>query len=265
MRPLLILIAALIAAPAYSQRVFRASSLEEANEQLETIDRRVKNLDKDVRYKLSLQDEWITQIGTLQSHAEQDRYRTEKAIESLTKRMETLESSVADRVSLPDPVPDPVPNAPVAETSGGELAVAPKQPASVRPSPLSTLQTERFTTSELRQMIRQVAPDGWLGAADVSPQSNVKQHLTGAEHGFSWDQVAGLSHDDAMTLHDLAPGHENKIYPTRSQQLAAHRRDHPQPTQPPAEQPQGLDCANGQCATQTTIPRGNFPRFRLFK
>lgn len=75
----------------------------------------------------------------------------------------------------------------------------------------------RYTTSELRSMIQSKRPGGWTGPvyADVSPRSAAKQHLVGREHGFSWDQVSGLTQEEALILHDLAPRHGNQIFPTR--------------------------------------------------
>lgn len=76
----------------------------------------------------------------------------------------------------------------------------------------------RYSTAELRSIIHAKRPGGWNGPvyADVSPRSQAKQHLVGPEHGFSWDQVSGLTQDEALILHDLAPRHGNQIFPTRS-------------------------------------------------
>lgn len=76
----------------------------------------------------------------------------------------------------------------------------------------------RYSTAELRSIIHAKRPGGWTGPvyADVSPRSQAKQHLVGPEHGFSWDQVSGLTQDEALILHDLAPRHGNQIFPTRS-------------------------------------------------
>lgn len=87
------------------------------------------------------------------------------------------------------------------------------------PTPVATTTTSsRFSTSELRSLIRAKRPGGWTGPvyADVSPRSMAKQHLVGSEHGFSWDQVSGLSQEEALILHDLAPNHGNQIFPMRS-------------------------------------------------
>lgn len=77
------------------------------------------------------------------------------------------------------------------------------------------VQSNRYSTEELRSLIQSMRPGGWRGPvyADVQPRSQAKQHLTGPEHGFSWDQVNGLTQDEALILHDLAPRHGNKIFP----------------------------------------------------
>ena len=77
------------------------------------------------------------------------------------------------------------------------------------------VQSARFTTEQLRSKIRSLRPGGWQGAvyADVAPRSSVWQHLVGPEHGFAWSQVKGLSLDEALILHDLAPRHGNQIFP----------------------------------------------------
>ena len=77
------------------------------------------------------------------------------------------------------------------------------------------VQSARYTTEQLRSKIRSLRPGGWRGPvyADVSPRSYAKQHLCGPEHGFTWEQVAGLSQEEALILHDLAPRHGNQIFP----------------------------------------------------
>ena len=77
------------------------------------------------------------------------------------------------------------------------------------------VQSARYTTEQLRDRIRSLRPGGWRGPvyADVAPRSSVWQHLVGPEHGFSSSQVSGLSLDEALILHDLAPRHGNQIFP----------------------------------------------------
>lgn len=76
------------------------------------------------------------------------------------------------------------------------------------------VQSARYTTEQLRARIRLLRPGGWRGPvyADVA-SSYAKQHLCGPEHGFTWEQVAGLTQEEALILHDLAPRHGNQIFP----------------------------------------------------
>lgn len=76
------------------------------------------------------------------------------------------------------------------------------------------VQSARYTTEQLRARIRSLRPGGWRGPvyADVA-SSYAKQHLCGPEHGFTWEQVAGLTQEEALILHDLAPRHGNQIFP----------------------------------------------------
>jgi len=92
------------------------------------------------------------------------------------------------------------------------------EPAMQEIRSVDIVQSGRYSTEELRSLIQAMRPGGWRGPvyADVQPRSQAKQHLTGPEHGFSWDQVSGLSQDEALILHDLAPRHGNKIFPYRS-------------------------------------------------
>jgi len=73
-----------------------------------------------------------------------------------------------------------------------------------------------YTTAELRALINQKRPGGWRGPvyADVAP-SYAKQHLVEPKHGFRREQVNGLTTEEALILHDLAPTHGNQIFPTR--------------------------------------------------
>ena len=92
------------------------------------------------------------------------------------------------------------------------------EPAMQEIRSVDIVQSGRYSTSELQSLIASMRPGGWRGPvyADVQPRSQAKQHLVGPEHGFSRDQVSGLSQDEALILHDLAPRHGNKIFPYRS-------------------------------------------------
>ena len=77
----------------------------------------------------------------------------------------------------------------------------------------------RYTTEQLRDRIRLLRPGGWKGAVYVgmADNSQVWSHLCGPEHGFTRWQVNDLTQDEALILHDLAPRHGNKIFPTYQQ------------------------------------------------
>lgn len=76
--------------------------------------------------------------------------------------------------------------------------------------------TSRYSLAELRAQIQAKRPGGWQGPvyADVSP-NYVRQHLMEPKHGFSIDQINGLTTSEMLILHDLAPTHGNQIFPTR--------------------------------------------------
>lgn len=234
MRTLIFLAAAFAATvPLRAERVFRASSIDiEQNERLDDVEARVGALESSVALGLK-----------------------------------------AQKMSL-EPVPDPKPKAdpdPVTVTNTPD----PPKKVVVRIRPASPAQTTgRLSAEELRSLIRAAAPGGWTGPryADVSPRSMAKEHLVGAEHGFTWDQVAGLTQEEALILHDFAPGHGNRIFPTRSRQPARQTTVTAAATPvAPSQvtQQQNMGCANGQCATPSsgTVQRGgNFPIFRrLFR
>lgn len=88
-------------------------------------------------------------------------------------------------------------------------------PSEAAKVPREIVRHGRYTTDQLRSMIHKFRPGGWQGPniADVSPHSSVWSHLVGPQHGFTSWQVNGLSLEEALILHDLAPGHGNKIFP----------------------------------------------------
>ncbi len=186
---------------------------------------------------------------------------------------------------------------PVVITSS--RVVTQSRPVVTQTRPVVTVQrstastSSRYSTSELRAIIQQKRPGGWRGAvhADVSPRSRAKQHLTG-EHGFTSDQVSGLSQDGALILHDLAHGGQVSSYrsgsASRSVQAVSQVQYSSQPSysQPsysqPAYQPQPVHsqpvyqpqpaysqqpamrqggCPNGRCPLQgvsSGVVRGFF-------
>lgn len=208
-------------------------------------------------------------------------------IDTLESRMKAVEASVAARgITSPVTVSDPAPN---AEPVVVAAPVVQSPPISVRqPSPQPT--SGRYTTEQLRAMIHAKRPGGWRGPqyADVSPRSLAKQHLVDPKHGFTWDQISGLSQDEALILHDLAPTHGNQIFPSGRQPV---RSVAAAPSLPPMQtvstsnpwagmqseqygcangqcnrQAVEYGCANGQCANpQSSAFRGGFFRRGLFR
>ena len=173
-------------------------------------------------------------------------------------RLDALEARLAAIERVPQPAPQvqaprviPSPPAPIVQPQVQQSS-APTGPV-------------RYSSGQLRYKIQQMRPGGWRGPmyADVSPRSMAKQHLIGAEHGFTWDQVAGLTQEEALILHDLAPGHGNQIFPryrlaSSESTTVTVRQQAYQPVQQPIEQfsnfgvQQKYDsgCANGQCDRQ---------------
>lgn len=202
-------------------------------------------------------------------------------LDSLEARMKAVEASVATQgIASPVAASDPVPNAePVVVVA----PVVQPPPASVRQPSVQRV-SGRYTTEELRAMIRQKRPGGWRGPvyADVSPRSLAKQHLVDPKHGFTWDQVNGLTQDEALILHDLAPTHGNQIFPTGSRlvrsssapvQTVSMPASSPWPSMGSSgcangqcARPAQSGCANGQCANpQSSAVRGGFFRRGFFR
>lgn len=236
MRLLMLLVALVVTAPAYGQRIFRASAIDqEQNNRLDALEARIA------------------------------------AVESapVVRESKPVRQQVA--VATPVRVESPVIQPPVV----------------VRPAPARAMVSSgRYSTAELRAMIHAKRPGGWRGPqyADVSPRSAAKQHLVGPEHGFSWDQVAGLTQEEALILHDLAPRHGNQIFPSGRRNVQAQPVPQvrvasyappmpmPQPMQQMPANPWPADsgCANGQCpisspTSQSVAPvRGGFFQ-RIFR
>lgn len=126
-------------------------------------------------------------------------------------------------------------------------------------TPAAATQSSRYSSSELRALIQQHRPGGWSGPvyADVSPRSSAKRHLQDPKHGFTADQLAGLTQEEALILHDLAPTHGNKIFPTRSGTQPARRQSSVTWSQPLVNQME-TGCANGQCARGAKARSGLF-------
>jgi hypothetical protein len=276
MRFLLILIAALLAIPAQAQtRVFRASDVDlQQNNRLDVLEIQVGSLQKvvaefsrpiptpapdpvpDAVPQKTVQPKNVhyVQIGDL------------KEIDGVVHRL----AQVGDSVKwLPLPKPEVIP------TPKPEVIPAPKSnplpPQRVVTTTKAT--SSRYTTSELKAI---AASYRGPMEAGVSPKSWAWEHLKN-DHGFSADQVAGLSLQEALVIHSMAHGGRVKPYrSTRSQvtYTTTAPLSLPDPVTiapPPAPavaqrktyaQPQG-GCPNGRCPTSRSQPTYQ-PRFRLF-
>lgn len=156
----------------------------------------------------------------------------------------------------------------------------PRREAAPKPAAVSRTAARpapaRYTIGELRRAIHRVAPNGWQGPqyADVSPRSAVWSHLTG-EHGFTSQQVSGLTQGEALVLHDLA--HAGKASPTRTRSagvdrshdtglsLGVARGGTPRrsPAVPVIQSAAG--CANGQCPISSPVRQRRGLFGRLFR
>ena len=127
----------------------------------------------------------------------------------------------------------------------------------------SAVQSSRYSTDELKALIQQHRTGGWRGPvyADVSPRSSAKQHLQDPKHGFTYGQVAGLTQEEALILHDLAPTHGNKIFPTRSGAQPARREPTYSVARPVVNRLES-GCANGNCARGARTRSGLFGRYK---
>ena len=166
------------------------------------------------------------------------------------ERLTAVEARVSALEQVPATLPAPKPKQVPAIVPRPQVALA------QAPQATTARGVQRYTTNQLRYKIQQFRPGGWTGAvyAGMVVPSQVKQHLVGAEHGFSWAQIQGLTHEEAMILHDLAPKHGNKIFPQYV--LASDRQSPPnQVAAQPSPKPQkqfSFDpfCPNGQCNKQ---------------
>lgn len=110
--------------------------------------------------------------------------------------------------------------------------------------------SQSYGNSQLSASIHAYRPGGWQGAVyrGVNEQRmSVYTHLT-RDHGFSQQQVSGLSHDEALILHDNQHGPINqRISPARQASLVAL----------PSGSQQQVGCALGGCAVQSTVNYSN--------
>lgn len=217
MRMFLVLLICLVVSPAYAQRVFRASvKIDDVqNERLDAVEAKVDSLNETVKVLAQ----------TVNTLAEVQRQRIE---------VSKMELQAED--AKPQPQATTVSHTPIPVHTQ-EIAPTPK------------------AATNLAAIAWQAYPDGVYRVryADVQPRSQVWNHLI--SHGFSRDEVSGLSQFEALAIHDLA--HGGKVRPG-------------QRTSTPVTQVQyanyGVGCANGQCARQGVSYSYSRPRlFGLFR
>lgn len=225
MRSLLVLLALLVASPAYAQRVFRASiKIDDVqNERLDEVEAKVDNL--------------TTSVAALT-----------QAVTTLVEVQKTKSQSVVA--------------APQAQVASVKAEPKPLRKATTTVTVTPPFQERSVSASNRLQIAAwQAYPDGVYRVryADVSPRSQVWNHLI--QHGFSQAEVQGLSQFEALAIHDLA--HGGKVHPGQaSVQVAVNS---PAPIRQQATANYNVGCANGQCARQGSTSYSRPRLFGLFR
>lgn len=241
MRIAIALIFLFAALPCVAQeRVFHASSIDlEQNDRLDALEARLTELEcqpdvvqaanpfpvpmkQPVKIAPSVRAKpyAVITIETLPGCSPCERWKAKEAKELRAQGWTVIETSLTSSSSAPFfrvCIGDKCYSYSGFMSHGALRAIIGETSSKVAQASRNVVQSSRYTTAELRNMIHQARPGGWAGPvyADVSPRSMAKQHLVGPEHGFNWDQVNGLSQEEALILHDLAPRHGNQIFPTR--------------------------------------------------
>jgi hypothetical protein len=244
MRNLIVLLAVLVASPAYAQRVFRASvKIDDVqNERLDEIEAKVNNLNETVKVLAQ----------TVNTLAEVQRQRIEVSKLELQAETQPKPKDVSTKVVSHTTAPPQEMLVPIQQTENPNVTKLPQ------------------TQNALARLAWRTYPDGQYRVryADVQPRSQVWNHLR--SHGYSDSQIEGLSMFEALAIHDLT--HGGVVSPT----MTLHRDP---PTQQVAHQqpqqayaiPKGVlysdaGCANGQCARQGVSYSRSRPRlFGLFR
>jgi hypothetical protein len=237
----LALLVVLCVAPAFAQeRVFRASSLDiEQNERLDSLETRVTDLESKPTIappKPSVVPAVKAAQNLVKSPVKATKPHAVITIESLPgcQPCQRWKSKEADELRAVGwtVIEEPLTSASSAPffricindrcfTYRGFMShsalrtIIAAATGAVQSEPQSA-KASRYSTDELRAMIQAKRPGGWTGPVYASvARSQAKAHLVSSVHGFSWDQVSGLTSDEALILHDLAPNHGNQIFPTR--------------------------------------------------
>lgn len=234
MRSIFLVVAALFTAPCIAQdRVFHASSIDiEQNDRLSAIEVRLSKIEclpdavkpaspfpAPVKQAIATRKPYaVITIETLPGCHWCDVWKAKEARELRENGWTVIEAPLTSSRSAPYfriCIGDKCYSHSGFMSHSVLRSIIGKTSGSVAGAKRNVVQSTRYTTEQLRSKIRSLRPGGWRGPvyADVSPRSMAKQHLVGPEHGFSWDQVSGLSQEEALILHDLAPRHGNQIFP----------------------------------------------------
>lgn len=244
LRYLIIAIALLFMSPVWSQdRIFRASQIDlQQNKRLDTLESRVAKLESPVEAEVTIEAEIQTPIVGLATDPLTGTSVNGPAVLMITngrcswcdRWWAASRQALVDQGWRVEKVVGSFPGVDVYPTfrvydrktwsqHSGYMSMDDLRGLLGRSTSEGKAQSQefvrgRYTTAELRAMIAAKRPSGWRGPvyADVAPRSQAKQHLVGPQHGFSWDQVSGLTQNEALILHDLAPRHGNQIFPYRS-------------------------------------------------
>lgn len=301
MRFLLLLIASLLTLPTFAQSIHRATQIDlEQDQRLDNLESELESLTKSIEtLAKSIDAKSETLVSQPVEEAKSVLEEAPKPIED--PKPNASEPSNEPRYCIGDtkycegrlhylacvngeekwlPVPAPsnqfATSKPMVQASTvaysqpvvvSATTVTKSQPATVQRS--VAVQSGRYTTSELRSLIQQYRNHRIY--ADVQPRSYAYKHLV-QDHGFTSDQVNGLTLDEAYRLHSLAHGGIVKSY--RSGQSVAMVQSsvesaivYPAVTysQPvyqqsqPVQRPQPVrtviqaaanGCPNGKCPTQ---------------
>ena len=275
LRYLIIAIALLVVSPVWSQdRIFRASQIDlQQNKRLDTLESRVAKLESPIEETVTVESEIQTPIVGLATDPLTGTSVNGPAVLMITngacrwcdRWWAASSQSLKDQGWQVEKVVGSFPGVDLYPTfriydrktwsrHSGYMSMDDLRGLLGRSTLEGKAQSQefvrgRYSTDELRQLIQIKRPSGWRGPvyADVSPRASAKQHLVGSEHGFSWEQVSGLSQNEALILHDLAPSHGNQIFPYRSGSQ-------------PAKTVMANGCPNGGCPNQSRLTSRWFRR-----
>lgn len=294
MRSLLLILVALAVTPVQAQRVFRATPVDEKqNARIDDLEKRFTSFEKKIDRMTAAFEKQAAEDLEQAINLNLD-YKTKPAAEKQTAVSDETGPADDDNV-LRDPVTYrqvlvPVNTSTSYGSNGGhvELAAAPSYGSSGGAVPLTTASYGSIggyvtaassagyyaqSSSSLKARIRQARPSLSTRAqyAIVSP-GYAKAHLR--EHGYSSQELAGLTTTEAVILHDLTHGGvirpgQNYPQPVRTQTsmpaVTTVQRTYNRPLSSGTvsrSYSAGSACANGQCPTTAAPQRRGLFGFR---